>query len=161
MLELVIWYTFKHIYMLLKTSFTSIHLKKIFDNDSTTTASNEPGRIVTSLTPSFNKMTWFEVTEASHHQVSEVLSKEKKRVSVHGWFHSKPVPRPIRSAAEMLPLPIKCLEVEVGVVVRVGNYGCVVNYIYKSFKIYLFLQKCIIFDRFNSMLETLKDRRGW
>ena len=36
-------------------------------------ANNEPGKLVTSLVPAWNKLTWFEVTEASHHQVVDVV----------------------------------------------------------------------------------------
>ena len=39
-------------------------------------------------------MVCFEVTPESFHQVAEVLSKDKTRLSVGGWFHGKSVPRP-------------------------------------------------------------------
>jgi len=38
--------------------------------------------------PSFNSIAFFEVTPVSFHQVAEVLSPEKTRLSVGGWFHS-------------------------------------------------------------------------
>ena len=39
-------------------------------------------------------MVCFEVTPESFHQVAEVLSKDKTRLSVGGWFHGKSDPRP-------------------------------------------------------------------
>lgn len=56
----------------------------------------EPKNIAKSLVPAWNSLTWFEVTEGSHHQVSEVLSEGKSRLSVNGWYHSVPLPRPAR-----------------------------------------------------------------
>ncbi|KAK2151561.1 hypothetical protein LSH36_359g03003 [Paralvinella palmiformis] len=64
----------------------------LFDMDE----HRQPKDVVRSLLPSWNNFVWFEVTEASHHQVSEVLSPDKCRLSVHGWFHTAPVPRPER-----------------------------------------------------------------
>ncbi|ESN91312.1 hypothetical protein HELRODRAFT_96204 [Helobdella robusta] len=56
----------------------------------------EPTDVSLSLTPAYNKLVWFEVSEYSHHQVSEVLSERNCRLSVHGWLHSKPLPRVAR-----------------------------------------------------------------
>ncbi|ELU03649.1 hypothetical protein CAPTEDRAFT_166954 [Capitella teleta] len=72
----------------------------------------QPRNIVKSIFPSFNSFAWFEVTEVSHHQVSEVLSQDKTRLSVNGWFHAPPVPRADRYVEPQLPLISPC-DIEV------------------------------------------------
>ncbi|XP_040917146.1 prolyl 3-hydroxylase OGFOD1 isoform X2 [Toxotes jaculatrix] len=47
----------------------------------------QPQSIVKSLLPSWNTLVLFEVSPVSFHQVSEVLSQDKCRLSVSGWFH--------------------------------------------------------------------------
>ncbi|XP_059120547.1 prolyl 3-hydroxylase OGFOD1 isoform X2 [Peromyscus eremicus] len=54
----------------------------------------QPKRIVKSLTPSWNKLVFFEVSPVSFHQVSEVLSEETSRLSISGWFHGPSLARP-------------------------------------------------------------------
>nr|XP_020661773.1 prolyl 3-hydroxylase OGFOD1 [Pogona vitticeps] len=63
----------------------------------------QPLKILKSLVPSWNSLVFFEVSPVSFHQVSEVVSKEKCRLSVSGWFHGPPVARPPRHVE--LPLP--------------------------------------------------------
>lgn len=54
----------------------------------------QPKQIVKSLIPSWNKLIFFEVSPVSFHQVSEVLSEEKSRLSISGWFHGASLTRP-------------------------------------------------------------------
>ncbi|XP_066205432.1 prolyl 3-hydroxylase OGFOD1 [Saccopteryx leptura] len=54
----------------------------------------QPQQIVKSLTPSWNTLVFFEVSPVSFHQVSEVLSEEKSRLSISGWFHGPSLTRP-------------------------------------------------------------------
>lgn len=54
----------------------------------------QPKQIVKSLTPSWNTLVFFEVSPVSFHQVSEVLSEEKSRLSISGWFHGPSLTRP-------------------------------------------------------------------
>lgn len=54
----------------------------------------QPCSIAKSLLPKWNTFNFFEVSEKSYHQVREVLSKDKKRVSISGWFHGAPFERP-------------------------------------------------------------------
>ncbi|XP_014812871.1 PREDICTED: prolyl 3-hydroxylase OGFOD1 isoform X1 [Calidris pugnax] len=63
----------------------------------------QPQHIVKSLVPSWNTLVFFEVSPVSFHQVSEVLSEEKCRLSVSGWFHGPPVLRPARHVEAPLP----------------------------------------------------------
>ncbi|XP_068115951.1 prolyl 3-hydroxylase OGFOD1 [Hyperolius riggenbachi] len=56
----------------------------------------QPSHIVKSLIPSWNKLVFFEVSPVSFHQVSEVLSEGKCRLSVSGWFHGTSLERPSR-----------------------------------------------------------------
>ena len=67
--------------------------------------SGHPSSIVQRLVPKTNSMAFFEVTEKSFHQVSEVLTKDKCRLSIGGWFHGSPYVRPQKiSKAEPEPL---------------------------------------------------------
>lgn len=54
----------------------------------------QPVEVVKSLLPQWNTFNFFEVSVKSYHQVREVLSKDKSRVSISGWFHGKPFDRP-------------------------------------------------------------------
>ncbi|XP_015259089.1 PREDICTED: prolyl 3-hydroxylase OGFOD1 [Cyprinodon variegatus] len=56
----------------------------------------QPERIVKSLVPSWNTLVLFEVSPVSFHQVSEVLSRDKCRLSLSGWFHGPSLERPPR-----------------------------------------------------------------
>lgn len=62
----------------------------LFDTDS----NGQPRDIVRSILPRFNSFAFFEVSPVSFHQVAEVLSEDKVRLSVGGWFHGPPVSRP-------------------------------------------------------------------
>ncbi|ESO92501.1 hypothetical protein LOTGIDRAFT_120424, partial [Lottia gigantea] len=53
----------------------------------------QPKEIVKSILPKRNNFLFFEVTETSFHQVAEILSLEKTRLSISGWFHGPPLPR--------------------------------------------------------------------
>ncbi|XP_078354565.1 prolyl 3-hydroxylase OGFOD1-like isoform X2 [Oculina patagonica] len=55
----------------------------------------QPGQITTSLVPQRNSLVFFEVTPVSFHQVSEVLSLNKTRLSISGWFHGDNIDRPV------------------------------------------------------------------
>ncbi|NXT19529.1 OGFD1 hydroxylase, partial [Syrrhaptes paradoxus] len=75
----------------------------------------QPQQIVKSLVPSWNTLVFFEVSPVSFHQarslmccstlfqVSEVLSEEKCRLSVSGWFHGLSIARPPRHVEAPLP----------------------------------------------------------
>uniref|UniRef100_A0A8C2SQ56 Prolyl 3-hydroxylase OGFOD1 n=1 Tax=Coturnix japonica TaxID=93934 RepID=A0A8C2SQ56_COTJA len=63
----------------------------------------QPQQIVKSLMPSWNTLVFFEVSPVSFHQVSEILSEEKCRMSVSGWFHGPPIERPARYIEAPLP----------------------------------------------------------
>lgn len=54
----------------------------------------QPLNVVKSLVPTWNTLVFFEVSPVSFHQVSEVLSSEKCRLSLSGWFHGSSLPRP-------------------------------------------------------------------
>ncbi|KAF6030260.1 OGFOD1 [Bugula neritina] len=62
---------------------------------STCSESGLPDTIVKSISPVKNSLIFFEVTDKSFHQVAEVLSQSKCRLSVSGWFHGPPYPRPV------------------------------------------------------------------
>ncbi|XP_029653532.1 prolyl 3-hydroxylase OGFOD1 [Octopus sinensis] len=71
----------------------------------TTNEVNQPTKVVKSVIPAWNQFTFFEVSPQSFHQVSEVLSKEKTRLSVSGWFHGPSLPRnPEVGQSSKLPL---------------------------------------------------------
>ncbi|XP_077374713.1 prolyl 3-hydroxylase OGFOD1 isoform X2 [Festucalex cinctus] len=56
----------------------------------------QPQSVVKSLVPSWNTLVLFEVSPVSFHQVSEVLSQDKCRLSLSGWFHGQSLERPPR-----------------------------------------------------------------
>ncbi|KAG7468660.1 hypothetical protein MATL_G00145490 [Megalops atlanticus] len=56
----------------------------------------QPQAVVKSLVPSWNTLVFFEVSPVSFHQVSEVISGDKCRLSVSGWFHGRSLERPPR-----------------------------------------------------------------
>lgn len=56
----------------------------------------QPVSVVKSLLPCCNSLVFFEVSPVSFHQVAEVLSEEKCRLSLSGWFHGPSLPRPSR-----------------------------------------------------------------
>ncbi|XP_051835839.1 prolyl 3-hydroxylase OGFOD1 [Antechinus flavipes] len=63
----------------------------------------QPKQIVKSLIPSWNTLVFFEVSPVSFHQVSEVLSEGKCRLSISGWFHGPPQTRPSSYFEPLLP----------------------------------------------------------
>ncbi|XP_068610140.1 prolyl 3-hydroxylase OGFOD1 isoform X2 [Brachionichthys hirsutus] len=63
----------------------------------------QPQSIVKSLVPSLNTLILFEVSPVSFHQVSEVLTKDKFRLSLSGWFHGPSLERPPRHTEAPVP----------------------------------------------------------
>ncbi|KAM6057690.1 prolyl 3-hydroxylase OGFOD1 [Chlamydotis macqueenii] len=63
----------------------------------------QPQQVIKSLVPSWNTLVFFEVSPVSFHQVSEVLSEDKCRLSVSGWFHGASIVRPPRHIEAPLP----------------------------------------------------------
>lgn len=55
----------------------------LFDTDE----EGLPRKIVKSLIPEYNSLVFFEVVDNSYHQVAEVLTSNKCRWSINGWFH--------------------------------------------------------------------------
>ena len=68
-----------------------------------TDARGDPADVVTRLLPRHNSFAFFEVSPVSFHQVSEVLSQTKQRLSLSGWFHGKSTARQPRSALAPSP----------------------------------------------------------
>ncbi|XP_014212062.1 prolyl 3-hydroxylase sudestada1 [Copidosoma floridanum] len=62
----------------------------LFDTDE----NGLPRNVVKKLTPAYNSLVFFEVVNNSYHQVLEVLTKDKSRWSINGWFHG-PLPETI------------------------------------------------------------------
>uniref|UniRef100_A0A0N4ZFX5 uS12 prolyl 3-hydroxylase n=1 Tax=Parastrongyloides trichosuri TaxID=131310 RepID=A0A0N4ZFX5_PARTI len=46
-----------------------------------------PKDIILSEKPIFNRFNFFEVSNKSWHEVSEILSEDVERISINGWFH--------------------------------------------------------------------------
>lgn len=73
----------------------------------------QPVKVEKSIFPSWNQFAFFEVSPKSFHQVAEVLSKEKTRLSVSGWFHGPNIPRPPAHPLNKVPLlPSLILETD-------------------------------------------------
>jgi Rps23 Pro-64 3,4-dihydroxylase Tpa1-like proline 4-hydroxylase len=56
---------------------------ELFSVDS----NGSPCKISKSITPTFNQFNLFTVSSKSFHQISEVLSEHKERISISGWFY--------------------------------------------------------------------------
>jgi len=56
----------------------------------------QPDQVVRSFFPVSNAFAFFPVGPKSFHQVAEVLSEDKVRLSLSGWFHGSPADRPVR-----------------------------------------------------------------
>ncbi|KAM7406171.1 hypothetical protein PAMP_000565 [Pampus punctatissimus] len=69
----------------------------------TTNSDFQPQSTVKSLVPSWNTLVLFEVSPVSFHQVSEVLSQDKCRLSLSGWFHGPSLERPPRHIEPPIP----------------------------------------------------------
>ncbi|XP_011301069.1 prolyl 3-hydroxylase OGFOD1-like [Fopius arisanus] len=63
-----------------------------------------PKKIVRSLIPEYNSLVFFEVSDNSYHQVAEVISPDKLRLTINGWFHGplKRSNRPPRPEIELI-----------------------------------------------------------
>uniref|UniRef100_A0A0K0EDM9 P4Hc domain-containing protein n=1 Tax=Strongyloides stercoralis TaxID=6248 RepID=A0A0K0EDM9_STRER len=48
-----------------------------------------PLNVVYSEEPEFNKLSFFEVSNRSWHEVEEILNNDVERLSINGWFHVK------------------------------------------------------------------------
>ena len=72
----------------------------------------QPTTVVKSLVPRANSLLFFEVSDKSFHQVSEMLSANKTRYSINGWFHGKANNRPDK-LIEMVPEPMPYLNIDV------------------------------------------------
>ncbi|XP_012535328.2 prolyl 3-hydroxylase OGFOD1 [Monomorium pharaonis] len=55
----------------------------LFDTDE----NGSPREVVRSLIPEYNSLVFFEVVDNSYHRVAEVLTDDKCRWSINGWFH--------------------------------------------------------------------------
>ncbi len=74
----------------------------------------QPIKIVKSLTPKRNSFLFFEVSDKSFHQVSEVLSQNKTRFSINGWFHGNINHRPA-PYIEIVPEPNPYIDLDADV----------------------------------------------
>uniref|UniRef100_A0A3B3RAC8 Prolyl 3-hydroxylase OGFOD1 n=1 Tax=Paramormyrops kingsleyae TaxID=1676925 RepID=A0A3B3RAC8_9TELE len=63
----------------------------------------QPKDVVKSLVPQWNTLIFFEVSPVSFHQVAEVISEDKCRLSMSGWFHGTPLERPPRYVEPAIP----------------------------------------------------------
>lgn len=51
----------------------------------------EPSTLAKSILPEWNNLVFFAVSPRSFHQVSEVLTEDKTRLSISGWFYGDPI----------------------------------------------------------------------
>ncbi|KAI4490495.1 hypothetical protein M0804_003439 [Polistes exclamans] len=77
----------------------------LFDTDE----NGFPQNVVRSLLPEPNSFIFFEVTDNSFHQVAEVLTKDKTRCSINGWFKG-PIIIPEKKRPPRPALPCKYIE---------------------------------------------------
>ena len=69
----------------------------------------QPTTYEVSLVPKLNNFVFFEVCPTSFHQVREVLSRDKVRLSVNGWFKGPKVYE-VRPYRERFVCPIACKD---------------------------------------------------
>ncbi|KAK3584960.1 hypothetical protein CHS0354_009649 [Potamilus streckersoni] len=83
---------------------------ELFDTDAVC----QPGDVVKSIVPVRNNFVFFEVSAISFHQVAEILSEDKIRLSISGWFHGPPIKRPKPHIEPPLPIqPYGSIDEEV------------------------------------------------
>lgn len=68
-------------------------------------AAGRPTTVTRSLVPALGKFAFFCVSEVSFHQVAEVLSETRDRLSITGWFHGPPLDR-APPPAEPVPMRV-------------------------------------------------------
>lgn len=68
-----------------------------------TSENGEPSAVTKSLIPQWNSLAFFKVNQKSFHQVSEVLTEDKTRLSISGWFYGDPA-EPSTPVVKMLPI---------------------------------------------------------
>ncbi|XP_071444717.1 prolyl 3-hydroxylase OGFOD1 [Hetaerina americana] len=68
----------------------------------------QPDKVARSLVPQWNSIVFFEVSHLSFHQVSEVLTRDKTRLSVSGWFHGPPLRPPTPYMSMPFPRKLPC-----------------------------------------------------
>ena len=71
---------------------------ELYDTDG----AGEARTVVKSIVPKWNSCAFFAVTAQSWHRVAEVLRDSSARMSISGWFHGAPLPRP-PPARDVLP----------------------------------------------------------
>ncbi|KAF9583269.1 hypothetical protein BGW38_009864 [Lunasporangiospora selenospora] len=63
-----------------------------------------PVEVAQSLVPVRNSLAFFELSSTSYHQVAEVLSRDKTRISISGWFHGPLQTRLVSKTMPFYPL---------------------------------------------------------
>ncbi|KAL2725954.1 prolyl 3-hydroxylase OGFOD1 isoform X1 [Vespula maculifrons] len=128
----------------------------LFDTDK----DGLPQNVVRSLVPEYNSLVFFEVMDTSFHQVSEVISTERTRWSLNGWFEgslrqSNRLPRPVLFYKYTEPMD---MEIKLESWVR----GCyleskMIDDIQKVVEVesYAFLSSFFIEDVYNKLLEEI------
>nr|XP_050862853.1 prolyl 3-hydroxylase OGFOD1 isoform X1 [Vespula vulgaris] len=128
----------------------------LFDTDK----DGLPQNVVRSLVPEYNSLVFFEVMDTSFHQVSEVISTERTRWSLNGWFEgslrqSNRLPRPVLFYKYTEPMD---MEIKLESWVR----GCyleskMIDDIQKVVEVesYAFLSSFFIEDVYNKLLAEI------
>ena len=80
----------------------------LFSSDN----NKQPVKIARSLCPQFNSFSWFEVSNTSWHQVSEVV-EDQVRVSISGWFHSEDHPVALLEPPKCRAVPVEPVDLHV------------------------------------------------
>ncbi|KAK6625642.1 hypothetical protein RUM43_005941 [Polyplax serrata] len=69
-----------------------------------------PEGIAQNIYPEFNSLVLFEVSYVSFHQVAEVLSRKKNRISLNGWFHLENKQLGVNKCKTLNPHKIFCSD---------------------------------------------------
>lgn len=122
----------------------------------------QPDQITKSLVPQRNSLVFFEVTPVSFHQVSEVLSLSKTRLSISGWFHGNIIDRPT-PYQEPHPKSLKPCTLEDEVLVDWVNPMYLDTGVVKDIRARfkdeseIQLQEFLLENKYGEILEALRD----
>ncbi|KAL3103407.1 hypothetical protein niasHS_002593 [Heterodera schachtii] len=137
----------------------------LFDSDP---AKNYPGKIVKRIQPRENTFSLFPVQHNSWHSVSEVLSEQKQRLSLNGWFHYAPGTATVAQTGPNCSVeePICRVEPSMNITLAEVNEWLSPNYIRPgqhrqikrifAYKSELSLQQFLNNERYNKALDELE-----
>ncbi|XP_015521815.2 prolyl 3-hydroxylase OGFOD1 [Neodiprion lecontei] len=130
----------------------------IFDTDE----NGQPNCIVRSLIPEYNSLIFFEVSDKSYHQVSEVVSTDKVRISINGWFHGPLLESEIQHRPEITYKYFKPDETEVDLLSYISKiylYTTIVKKIQRTIEkdSFIYLPNFLLENMYEKLCDDVKN----